>query len=430
MNEDPDDRARAMRNRFAAAAAKLGSPIPPSVEEIQRLGLKRRHRRLGMAAAVTSAAAAVVAIVLVTSVFGTSADEVRPATSRTPIVTPTAVTPTPTPSAVRSAVKSPTPSAGLANSPASSAASSVAVDGFGTFVTPGPIWQTGMGVDGVSLYSSSTGELVKTLALGHEFLPIEPVGHAQVGQWVYFVRTSMPLDQSKPAGPPQLMRVPRAGGTPELLASLTDTQCGGGNCYALTNDATRIAYVTADGYGLGRTIHVRNLANKASAAVSIALPRLEQPIGWQPDDRTLVLESKTTIEEINVDEPGAKPVVVLQFDPASARCASSSLYSEPAATLDDGTIVVVDGGCAGPQLLIKRLTPDHGVDTISLPQYSTWTVSALHAVDGPSPTIVLEATPPTRAPSCYYPLVQLVQVRGDQARILAQPPTSPTPPTC
>jgi hypothetical protein len=430
MNENPDDPTRAMRDRFAAAAAKLGTPIPPSVEEIQRLGLKRRRRRLGMAAAVTSAAAAVVAIALVTSVFGTSADEVRPATSRTPVVTPNAGTPTPTPSALRSAVESPSPSAGLANAPASSAVPSTAVDGFGTFVTPGPIWQTGMGVDGVSLYSSSTGQLVRTLAMGHEFLPIQPVGHAQVGQWVYFVQTSMPFDQAKPVGPPQLMRVLRGGGTPELLASLTDTKCGGTSCFALTNDATRIAYVTADGYGLGRTIHVRDMTNKASAAVSIALATLEQPIGWLPDDHTLVLESKTTIEEINVDEPGAKPVVVSRFDAASATCAASSSSSEPAATLDDGTVVVVGGGCAGQELLIERITPDHVVHSISLPQYSTWTVSALHVADGLTPTIILEASPPNPSPTCFYPPVDLVQVQDDQARILATPPTSPTPPSC
>jgi len=56
MNEDPDDHTRALRDRFAAAAAKLGPPISPSVAEIQRLGQRRRHRRLGMATAVTSAA--------------------------------------------------------------------------------------------------------------------------------------------------------------------------------------------------------------------------------------------------------------------------------------------------------------------------------------------------------------------------------------
>ena len=428
MSERPDDDARGLRDRFSAAAAKLGPPILPSVAEIQRLGLRRRHRRLGMAAAVTSTAAAVVAIALVTSVFGTSTGRVRPATTPTPTVTPTAVTPTPAqtavtptpvPSAVRSAVGSPSPSAGLASAATSSPVSSVAVEDFGTFVTPGPIWQTGYGVDGVTLYSSTTGHLVRTLALGHEFFPVEPVGHAQHGQWVYFVQTVEPMSPTSVPGVPQLMRVPRGGGTPELLANLTDTQCAGG-CYALTDDATRIAYVTAQS-GMGRTIKVRSLANKASTPLSIALARSEQPIGWLPDDHTLVLESKTTIDEIDVDKPGAAPVAVLQFTAASATCAAASLYSLPAATFDDGTIAVV--GCADgpPRQLVNRITPDHAVHPISLGKYATWSVTELFAVDGATPTIILEAEPPG-APGNSCPSV--LQVRADRPRIIASPPTS------
>ena len=383
-----------------------------------------------MAAAVTSAAAAVVAIALVTSVFGTSAERGsagdKPDADRHANGIDANAHPFCCSVSGRSRHRRrrvwPLRQRRVQFHPA-------AVDGFGTFVTPGPIWQTGMGLDGVSLYSSDTGQLLKSLATAEEFVPVEPVGHAQVGQWVYFVKTTIPFDVTKPAGPPQLMRVPRGGGTPEFLASLTDSLCRGGTCAALTNDATRIAYLTA-APGLGRTIHLRNLVNKASTPVSIALPRLEQPIGWLPDDRTLVLESKTTIEEINVDQPGAKPLIVFQFDAASAGCASSSSYSEPAATLDDGTIVVVGGGCAGPKLLIERITPDHAVHSVSLPQYATWTVSALHVTDGLTPTIILEATPPTPAQTCFYPPVDLVQVQDDQARILATPPTSPTPPAC
>ena len=426
MNEDPDDHTRALRDRFAAAAAKLGPPISPSVAEIQRLGQRRRHRRLGMATAVTSAAAAVVAIALVTSVFGTSAGQARPATTPTPTVTPTVVTPTvvtprPAPSAVRSAVQSPSPSAGLASAAASSPVPSVAVEDFGTFVTPGPIWQTGMGVDGIALYSSTTGHFVRTLATGREFFPIEPVGHAQQGQWVYFVQTVEPFSSTSVPGVPQLMRVPRGGGTPELLASLTDTQCATSGCYALTDDATRIAYVTADGLGMGRTIKVRSLTNMASTAVSIALAQSEQPIGWLPDDHTLVLESKTTVDEIDVDQPGANPVTVLQFTAASATCAAASLASLPAATFDDGTIAVV--GCAdGPsRQLVNRITPDDAVHPISLGKYATWNVTELFAVDGATPTIVLEAVPPG-APGSACPSV--LQVRDDRPRIIASPPTS------
>lgn len=428
MNEGPDDQTRALRDRFAAAAAKLAPPTSLSVAEMQRLGLRRRHRRLGMAAAVTSAAAAVVAIALVTSVFGTSAGQARPATTPTPTVAPAAVTPTPTqtavtptpvPSPVRSAVESPSSSAGLASAAESSSVSSVAVEDFGTFVTPGAIWQTGMGVDGVTLYSSTTGHFVKTLATGHEFIPIEPVGHAQQGQWVYFVKTTEPFSVQLPPGVPQLMRVPRSGGTPELLASLTDTQCAGG-CYALSDDATRIAYVTAEG-GMGRTIKVRSLTNKASTVVSIALARSEQPIGWLPDDHTLVLESKTTVDEINVDKPGASPVTVLQFTAASATCAAAALTTLPAATFDDGTIAVV--GCAdGPsRQLVNRITPDHAVHPISLGKYATWSVTELFAVDGATPTIILEAEPPG-APGKSCPSV--LQVRDDRSRIIASPPTS------
>jgi len=428
MNEDPDDHTRALRNRFAGAAAKLGSPIPPSVAEIQRLGLQRHHRRLGMAAGVTSAAAAVVAIALVTSVFGTSTGQVRPAIVPSPIVTPTAVTPTPAqtavtptpvPSAVRSAVGSPSPSAGLASAAASSPVPSVSVDDFGTFVTAGPIWQTGYGVDGVTLYSSTTGHLVRTLALGHEFFPVEPVGHAQHGQWVYFVQTVQSVDPTSVPGVPQLMRVPRGGGTPELLANLTDTQCAGG-CYALTDDATRIAYVT-DEKGMGRTVKVRSLTNKTSTPVSLALARSEQPIGWLPDGHTLVLESKTTIDEIDVDKPRAAPVTVLQFTAASDTCAAASLYSLPAATFDDGTIAVA-GCAAGPsRQLVNRITPDHAVHPISLGKYATWRVTELFAVDGATPTIILEVVPPG-APgnSCQ----SVLQVQANRPRLIASPPTS------
>jgi hypothetical protein len=430
MNEPPDDHMRALHDRFTDAAAKLGPPISPSVADIQRLGLRRRHRRLGMTAAVTSAAAAVVAIALVTSVFGTSAGPVRPATTPTPKVTPTAVTPTPAqtavtptqvPSAVRSAVESPSPSAGLTSAAASSPVSSAAAEDFGTFVTPGPIWQTGMGVDGVTLYSSTTGHFVRTLATGREFFAVEPVRHAQRGQWVYFVQTVEPSSSPFVPGVPQLMRVPRGGGTPELLANLTDTQCGASGCYALTDDATRIAYVTAEGLGLGRTIQVRSLANKGSTAVSIALARSEQPIGWLPDDHTLVLESKTTVDEINVDKPGANPVTVFQFTAASATCAASSLAALPAATFDDGTIAVV--GCADgpPRQLVNRITPDHAVHPISLGKYATWSVTALYAVDGATPTIILEAVPPG-APGTRCPSV--LQVQDDRPRIIASPPTS------
>ena len=428
MNEGPDDHLRALRDRFTAAAGKLGPPIAPSVAEVQRLGLRRRHRRLGMATAVTSAAAAVVAIALVTSVFGTSAGQVRPVTTPTPTVTPTAVaptpaqtavTPTPTPSAVRSAVESPSPSAGLASAAASSPVSSVAAEDFGTFVTSGPIWQTGMGVDGVTLYSSTTGHFLRTLALGREFFAVEPVGHAQHGQWVYFVQTVEPFSVQLPPGVPQLMRVPRGGGTPELLANLTDTQCAGG-CYALSDDATRIAYVTAEG-GMGRTIKVRSLTNKASTAVSIALARSEQPIGWLPDDHTLVLESKTTVDEINVDKPGANPVTVFQFTAASATCAAADVATLPAATFDDGTIAVV--GCAdGPsRQLVNRITPDHAVHPISLGKYATWNVTELFAVDGATPTIILEAVPPG---ALGYSCPSVLQVRADRLRIIASPPTS------
>ena len=429
MNEGPDDHTRPLRDRFTAAAAKLGPPISPSVAEIQRLGLRRRRRRLGMATAVTSAAAAVVAIALVTSVFGTSAGQARPVTTPTPTVTPTAVaptpaqtavTPTPAPSAVRSAVESPSPSAGSASAAASSPVSAVAVEDFGTFVTPGPIWQTGMGVDGVTLYSSTTGHFVRTLATGQEFLPIEPVGHAQQGQWVYFVKTEEPFSVQLPPGVPQLMRVPRGGGTPELLANLTDTQCAGG-CYALSDDATRIAYVTAESE-MGRTIRVRSLTNKASTVVSIALARSEQPIGWLPDDHTLVLESKTTVDEINVDKPGANPVTVLQFTAASSACAVSSITTTlPAATFDDGTIAVM--GCAdGPsRQLVNRITPDHAVHPISLGKYATWNVTELFAVDGATSTIILEAVPPG-APGFSCPSV--LQVRADRLRLIASAPVS------
>jgi hypothetical protein len=220
------------------------------------------------------------------------------------------------------------------------------------------LWPTQGETNVLALYSADTGDVVRTVASASDAdVWLEPVGSDYDPQWRYFVQASGQVGAAPPAVN-ALMRVPAAGGEPQVLVPnlIQPSPDRGADNYVVSADGSKVAYVVSD---LANSIIVATIGTHPTYTM-IAAPAADstmQLVGWLPDDHTVVAV---------LPNEDATPGRLVEFD-TSAPFAPKLIFAPPwptpyshdgcpdeelAAAIDGETIALAVGACSAEPVLM------------------------------------------------------------------------------
>ena len=271
------------------------------------------------------------------------------------------------------------------------------------------------------MYSALTGKVLRPLASAKAAgAELDLAASDFDAPWRYFVQSNLQSGATAATG--ALMRVPSAGGASQaVLAHLPQDATN----YVVSADGRKVVYTR----GSPTTSVVVATTGDHPVQTTIAVPASDamvQPIGWLPDDRTVVAVLPSN---------DATPGKLVEFDTAAA-FALKVIFAPPwpvayshdgcpdeelAGAVDGGTIALAVGACAAgqeptPQLYFVDAAGNHGSPiavTAHTPYFGGFSVYGVQFASSDEVVVLLAHQ------DCYGPGVRVAVTKGGTSHYVA-----------